>query len=876
MQLTPESHARPEDPFLPNDGSSLPSAVITAAVALLFALGAVLWLGLRNERRQLIEQAYAATDRSAIRLALHANDVIDRADKALQVLKSLRENANPLTLEALSRGRVTGEEVASGFVVTDSTGMVVESSSPDLVVSLRDADDFRRMARGEEQGLVIGAPAQDHVRGGWVIPLMRRLDGPQGFDGVVLALLRPQALVQGFGEESDDGLTRTIVGTDGRVRARMLGGRLEVEARMPEATAVMAGLQANRAELLFAVSPVNGEPIVAAAASLAGRELLAVASSPAAAVEAAYAEARDRTLAWGSAAALLLVTGAVMLWQQACQLEASRRAARRASALYIATLEGSLDALFLMDPVRDAAGEIVDFVVSEANRRSLDMVKLSREQVIGRRLGDLLPTAKEDGMLKLLARVHRTGRAIDVEAPGSAEPVLGRWLHLQAVPAAESVALIARDITERRDAAMQLAERETLMRTLLDALPLAVYATSARVADYGKVRFWNKAAERQYGLTADQAVGRTTHAHLPSLATLAILQDTEIVREKRVMAFPEIVHETESGTRYLDFLKAPVLDAEGEVDMILAISEDVTDQRAAAEQLRLVSRIVQESGDAVLLTDRLGRIVLANAAFAKITGRTPGSLFGAAAQEIGLPALCDSALAGVEQALREHRHWAGESALPRREGSAVESWLNLSAIVDPSGTTTHHAWLFSDISVLKAQERQLAELARRDALTQLSNRRHFEEELEAATARARRHGQPLALIYLDLDGFKQVNDTLGHEAGDRLLIEVAQRLRNAVRSNDLVSRLGGDEFTVILENAGNEADREQQCRRLLDELSRPHLLHGQKIICTPSIGIASYQDGEHIESLRHRADAAMYEAKRTGKGKVRTADLLPA
>lgn len=871
MQFTPESSARPDDPHVPHEGVSLPSAVIVSAFALLFALACVLWLSLREERKRLIEQAYAAADRSALRLAVHAAETIDRADQATLVIKSARENGNLVTLELLSRGRVTSEDVASAFLVTDERGTVIDTTSPDVVLNLADDDHFKRLADGVEPGLTIGVAAPDAIRGGWVIPMMRRIEGPTGFGGVVVALVRPQALLRGFGEDTEDGVSRSIVGLDGRIRARMAERQLSVEGRVANATMMLDRLRINRAESRFAISPSTGLAVVAAGSAVANRDLMVVASTPATAVEAAFADARDRMLGWGSAAGLLLVTGAVMLWQQARQLEASRRAARRANTLYVATLEGSLDSLWLMDPVRGPDGEIVDFVITEANRRSLAMVNLPREQVVGRHVGELIPNARTGGLVRMLARVHGSQQAYDTEAPGAVEKLIGRWLHLQAVPAGESVALISRDITERREAAQRLAEREAFLRTLLDALPLAVYAKSARAADHGEVRFWNKAAEQQYGLSSEQAVGLTTHDYLPGSAAQAILQDTEVARERRAMSFPEVVFETEAGTRYLDFLKAPVLGADDEVDMILVIAEDVTDQRAAAEQLRLVSRIVHDSGDAVLLTDRRGRVVLANPAFASITGRAADALLGASALDLGLPALRDNVLAGVEAALRDARHWAGECPLPRLHGAALETWLNISAIADETGATTHHAWLFSNISVLKAQERQLVELTRRDALTGLSNRRHFEETLEAATARARRHGQPLALLYLDLDGFKQINDTLGHEAGDRLLVEVAQRLRDAVRATDMVSRLGGDEFTVILEYAGSAADRALQCRRLLDELSRPYELAGRSVLSTPSIGIAVYDPAESIESLRHRADVAMYEAKRSGRGQMRDA-----
>lgn len=173
---------------------------------------------------------------------------------------------------------------------------------------------------------------------------------------------------------------------------------------------------------------------------------------------------------------------------------------------------------------------------------------------------------------------------------------------------------------------------------------------------------------------------------------------------------------------------------------------------------------------------------------------------------------------------------------------------------------------------LEQQARQLAELARVDTLTGLPNRRHFEEHLRQATQRAARSEAPLALMFIDLDGFKQINDNLGHAAGDALLMTVAERLTYAVRRVDFVARLGGDEFVVVLEACGDAADRAAQCERVIASLSQPHLLDGRRVLATPSIGIAVWRAGEALDSLRQRADAAMYAAKRAGKGRWRDAE----
>lgn len=231
-----------------------------------------------------------------------------------------------------------------------------------------------------------------------------------------------------------------------------------------------------------------------------------------------------------------------------------------------------------------------------------------------------------------------------------------------------------------------------------------------------------------------------------------------------------------------------------------------------------------------------------------------------------LPRLCESGYLARCKAVVESR-LGFELEFRNPDSDTAGEWLHHQVVWLEDGL----AIISRDVTERKTAQDKLDAMARHDPLTQLPNRRFFEEHLEQATARARRSGKPLTLVFLDLDGFKRVNDTLGHATGDQLLIEVAARLKGCVRVTDHVSRLGGDEFTVILEESGTPDDRLAQCERLLASLSRPHTLGGHTVIATPSLGIAVYRPGESLAELRQRADAAMYEAKRAGKACLRWA-----
>ena len=452
------------------------------------------------------------------------------------------------------------------------------------------------------------------------------------------------------------------------------------------------------------------------------------------------------------------------------------------------------------------------------------------------------------------------------------------------MPLETGLTLITRDITDRRRAELALAEREQFYRTLVDSLPLPIYAKSTRAGSYGNIICWNRAAEKAMKLPASHALGRKfSDCFAPDIVQRSDEQDREVLADPRPRRYCDLPFTSPAlGERYIDLIKAPVFGADGCVDHILIIAEDITERRRTAENLRLVSKVVDETSEAVVVTDAQDRIVMANPAFLSMTGHDLARITGRPAEQAGLPPLKDATLRGVEQACARNRRWTGDSLQQRADGTRFETWLSVATLRDEEGRRTHHTRVFSDISVLKHQQRQLAELARQDSLTKLPNRRHFNEHLGQSVDRARRSNQTLALLYIDLDGFKAVNDTHGHEAGDELLIEVGRRLQRCVRTTDTVSRLGGDEFTIILEAAGEVQDVRRLCERVLEQLSLPHQLTrvadaGVAVMAPPSIGVALYEAGESAESLCRRADAAMYTAKRSGKARYSlVSDIEPS
>ncbi len=206
--------------------------------------------------------------------------------------------------------------------------------------------------------------------------------------------------------------------------------------------------------------------------------------------------------------------------------------------------------------------------------------------------------------------------------------------------------------------------------------------------------------------------------------------------------------------------------------------------------------------------------------------------------------------------------WQGEIWNRRKNGEIYPEWLSITAAKNSVGKVENYLAIFSDITLRKQEKQELYDLATHDALTGLPNRFFFNERLRHALARAKRAGHLVGLLYLDLDRFKPVNDSLGHKCGDKLLQTVARRMQRLVREGDTIARLGGDEFAVILEHLSRPRDAEVTATKLLHALARPFLLEGHKANITASIGITVYPlDGDDVETLLKRADGAMYRVK---------------
>jgi len=307
-------------------------------------------------------------------------------------------------------------------------------------------------------------------------------------------------------------------------------------------------------------------------------------------------------------------------------------------------------------------------------------------------------------------------------------------------------------------------------------------------------------------------------------------------------------------------------DEKGTPSLSQGTVQDITERREAEEALHLYANVFRHSGEAILITDRDNRIVDLNPAFTRHTGYTLDDLRGENPSRLASGHTPRENYQTMWTALEQIGYWQGELWDRRKDGDSYPKWTSISVIRDDKGEVSNYIASFTDISERKAAEERIHQLAHHDALTGLLNRFSLESRLEQALLSARRGHQQLAVLFIDMDRFKIINDTLGHHAGDALLVEVARRLQSCVRESDIVARLGGDEFIVVLTGMEASMAAATVAAEIVSKLNEPYIIAGQPLHSSPSVGISTFPaDGEDVETLMRNADTAMYHAKEQGR-----------
>jgi diguanylate cyclase (GGDEF)-like protein/PAS domain S-box-containing protein len=321
--------------------------------------------------------------------------------------------------------------------------------------------------------------------------------------------------------------------------------------------------------------------------------------------------------------------------------------------------------------------------------------------------------------------------------------------------------------------------------------------------------------------------------------------------------------------RWLEISTSPLRTGEDPPRMVATFS-DITARREAEEKSRLAFEAIRHSGEGIVMTDAAQRIIMANPAFETMTGYSAAEVIGKTPRIFSPGEQPEGFLEEVARGLESTGHWQGEIWSRRKNGEGYPEWLGISAVREAHGRTRYHVLVFSDMTEHKAAQRRIEFLAHHDPLTGLPNRLLLRDRMVQAMARATRARTRIAMLFLDLDRFKQINDSLGHPVGDALLKAIAERLKECVRKSDTICRQGGDEFIIVLDDVRDTEAVASVADNIHRIMAQPFEIGDYSLTSSFSIGVAIYpDDSTDFDALMQKADTAMYHAKEAGRNHYR-------
>ncbi len=433
--------------------------------------------------------------------------------------------------------------------------------------------------------------------------------------------------------------------------------------------------------------------------------------------------------------------------------------------------------------------------------------------------------------------------------------------------------LVMQRTSELENRSKELAESEEKFRLISASAQDAIMI----IGTDEQVIYWNPAAEKTFGYTADEVIGKNLHILLTPVAYRDAAHGG--FRFFRISGEGNIIGKTfeitalrKSGEEFPIELSISAFRFQGSWHA-LGIIRDITERKLAEDSLRITASVFDNSQEAILITDANNNIVDVNPAFLHITGYSREEVLGRNPRLLSSGHHEKDFYVAMWQSLLKEKVWRGEIWNRRKSGDIYPELLSISAISDGNGRVQRYVGVFSDISHFKEHEAELRRIAHYDALTGIPNRVLLADRMKQAIAQTAREQNLVAVCYLDLDGFKHVNDSMGHDAGDLVLIEIANRIGKTLRGGDTVARLGGDEFAVVL--LGLEMGEECMTilERLLTTIAEPMLIKDHWVAVSTSIGVSIYPlDDEDPDTLLRHADQAMYVAKQSGKNRFHIYD----
>ena len=431
------------------------------------------------------------------------------------------------------------------------------------------------------------------------------------------------------------------------------------------------------------------------------------------------------------------------------------------------------------------------------------------------------------------------------------------------------VALL-QDITARKQAEKALRQSETHYRTMFASAPEGVWMI-------GPDRCTTEVNQRMcdlVGYTREEFLGRNPVEFADEENSRIFEEKARIVPNRQTRTYEIALRHRDGHNILTEFRATNLFNEDGSVMGVLAFVADLTVRKQAEAKLHLAANVFSHAREGIIITDASGTIIDVNEAFTRITGYGREEALGQNPRILKSGRQDKAFYEVIWRDLTEQGHWSGEIWNRRKDGEVYAELLTISSVRDAAGAVQQYAGLFSDITAMMQHQSQLEHIAHFDALTSLPNRVLLADRLQQAKAQALRRNQQLAVAFLDLDGFKTINDQHGHDAGDQVLVKLAQRMKQALREGDSLARLGGDEFVAVLIDLEDQAASLPMLSRLLLACAQSVQVGDLSLHVSASLGVTFYPQAQDIDAdqLIRQADQAMYQAKLAGKNRYHIFD----
>lgn len=506
--------------------------------------------------------------------------------------------------------------------------------------------------------------------------------------------------------------------------------------------------------------------------------------------------------------------------------------------------------------------------IISANKLTSELLKYDNEELSGLNISSIREESTKAQVIDDLNDVNKNGlKLIKTNYCDKNGTIIPVEVSAKIVPYGntEVILSIIRDVTNNKKHLAQLKEKESRLKAA------QVYAKMGYwelLADH-KTALWSEQMYALFGLNPELSAGPEILCDVmhkgdyPNFT--ASIQACFATGHEHHVEY-RITRPSDGEERWIECRGKLEIQSDGKPEKISGFIQDITERKNVEERLSLSSRVFSDTHEGIIITDPQQRIVDVNPAFTQITGYSREEVTGKLPSILSSGKQSSTFYTQMWQSVKEHGHWQGEVWNRTKQGELYAELLNISSLTNEHDEVTHYVGVFSDITSSKQHQEQLNLMAHYDVLTKLPNRALFIDRFNQSIAHSKRTKNQLAVCFLDLDDFKPVNDNYGHNVGDRLLIEVADRITACIREEDTVSRQGGDEFAILLNDIESVSQYEGTLKRIHQALALPYCIDEVQHHVTASSGVTLYpSDNGDIDTLLRHADHAMYQSKLSGK-----------